>query len=150
MTRRLALLALSAALLTGCGFHLRNALNLPENLGPVRVLASDPYSPLGELLADGLKRAGAQAAPAKAPGRARIVGDPAPAAGEAVGRWAFCVERPNAKHQTLNAPPALSRQGLLKVLSSVASKRTVPVGPTPPVRVHWPFRRCASFCSSAA
>jgi LPS-assembly lipoprotein len=53
MTRRLALLALSAALLTGCGFHLRNALNLPENLGPVRVLASDPYSPLGELLPTG-------------------------------------------------------------------------------------------------
>lgn len=68
MKSRLALLALSAALLTGCGFHLRNALNLPENLGPVRVLASDPYSPLGELLADGLKRAGAQAAPAYATG----------------------------------------------------------------------------------
>ena len=62
MTRRLAALALATALLTGCGFHLRNALNLPENLGPVRVLASDPYSPLGELLADGLKRAGAEAA----------------------------------------------------------------------------------------
>jgi LPS-assembly lipoprotein len=46
MTRRLAVLALAAALLTGCGFHLRNALNLPANLGPVRVLASDPYSPL--------------------------------------------------------------------------------------------------------
>ena len=54
MTRRLASLAIAAALLSGCGFHLRNALNLPENLGPVRVLASDPYSPLGELLADGL------------------------------------------------------------------------------------------------
>ena len=48
MTRRLAALALATALLTGCGFHLRNALNLPENLGPVRVVASDPYSPLGE------------------------------------------------------------------------------------------------------
>ena len=62
MTRRLATLALAAALLTGCGFHLRNALNLPENLGPVRVLASDPYSPLAENLADGLRRAGAQPA----------------------------------------------------------------------------------------
>ena len=62
MKSRLAVLALAATLLTGCGFHLRNALNLPENLGPVRVLATDPYSPLGELLADGLKRAGAQAA----------------------------------------------------------------------------------------
>ena len=66
MTRRLASLALAAVLLSGCGFHLRNALSLPENLGPVRVLATDPYSPLGELLADGLKRAGAQAAPADA------------------------------------------------------------------------------------
>ena len=66
MTRRLASLALAAALLTGCGFHLRNALNLPANLGPVRVLASDPYSALAENLADGLERAGAQAAPADA------------------------------------------------------------------------------------
>jgi len=53
---------LLVAVLGGCGFHLRNALNLPANLGPVRVLASDPYSALGEDLADGLRRAGAQAA----------------------------------------------------------------------------------------
>ena len=66
MKSRLLSFVLVAGLLSGCGFHLRNALNLPENLGPVRVLASDPYSPLGELLADGLKRAGAQAAPADA------------------------------------------------------------------------------------
>ena len=58
--------ALAAGLLSGCGFHLRNALNLPANLGPVRVLASDPYSALAENLADGLQRAGAQAAPADA------------------------------------------------------------------------------------
>jgi LPS-assembly lipoprotein len=45
MTRRLAAIALAAALLTGCGFHLRNALNLPENLGPVRVLASRSLQP---------------------------------------------------------------------------------------------------------
>ena len=44
MTRRLAAIVFAAALLTGCGFHLRNALNLPENLGPVRVVAGDPYS----------------------------------------------------------------------------------------------------------
>ena len=62
MKSRLAALALSVTLLSGCGFHLRNALNLPENLGPVRVLASDPYSPLAENLADGLRRAGAQPA----------------------------------------------------------------------------------------
>lgn len=66
MTRRLAALALTAALLTGCGFHLRNALTLPADLGQVRVLAADPYSVLAEALADGLARAGAQAAPADA------------------------------------------------------------------------------------
>ena len=66
MTRRLAVLALAATLLTGCGFHLRNALKLPADIGPVRVLASDPYSALAENLADGLQRAGAQAAPAGA------------------------------------------------------------------------------------
>ena len=66
MNSRLAALALSAALLSGCGFHLRNALNLPADLGPVRVLAADPYSPLGDMLAEGLQRAGAQAAPAEA------------------------------------------------------------------------------------
>ena len=66
MKSRLAILALSAALLSGCGFHLRNALNLPADLGPVRVLAADRYSPLGDLLAEGLQRAGAQAAPAEA------------------------------------------------------------------------------------
>ena len=66
MTRRLATFILATALLTGCGFHLRNALTLPQDLGPVRVLASDPYSPLAQALADGLQRAGAQAAPADA------------------------------------------------------------------------------------
>ena len=66
MNLRLAVLSLSAALLSGCGFHLRNALNLPADLGPVRVLAADPYSPLGDMLAEGLQRAGAQAAPAEA------------------------------------------------------------------------------------
>lgn len=66
MTRRLAALALTAALLTGCGFHLRNALTLPADLGQVRVLAADPYSVLAEALADGLARAGAQPAPADA------------------------------------------------------------------------------------
>ncbi len=64
MNSRLVVLTLLAALLAGCGFHLRGALNLPEHLGPVRVLASDPHSPLGDLLAQGLKRAGAQAASA--------------------------------------------------------------------------------------
>lgn len=50
------LLALSA---TGCGFHLRNALELPTDLGPVAVTAQDPYSPLASSLARALERAGA-------------------------------------------------------------------------------------------
>ena len=65
MTRYLTALVLAVSL-TGCGFHLRDALTLPQDLGPVRVLASDPYSPLAQSLADGLQRAGAQAAPADA------------------------------------------------------------------------------------
>jgi LPS-assembly lipoprotein len=68
MNYRLAILAVSAALLSGCGFHLRNALNLPDDLGPVRVLAAERYSPLAEMLADGLARAGATAAPVDASG----------------------------------------------------------------------------------
>ncbi|SHF23516.1 LPS assembly lipoprotein LptE [Thermomonas hydrothermalis] len=59
MTLRRAVFVLCALLLSGCGFHLRNALNLPANLGPVRVITADRYSPLGDLLADGLRRAGA-------------------------------------------------------------------------------------------
>ena len=66
MKSRLLTAVLATALLSGCGFHLRGALNLPANLGPVRVLASDQYSALAESLAEGLKRAGAQAAPADA------------------------------------------------------------------------------------
>ncbi len=62
MNSRLAVLALAAALLSGCGFHLRNALDLPDNLGPVRIVGADRYSPLAEMLAEGLQRAGAQPA----------------------------------------------------------------------------------------
>ncbi|MBV2210209.1 MAG: hypothetical protein KUL77_11680 [Thermomonas sp.] len=59
MNYRLIAIALTATLLAGCGFHLRKALRLPENLGPVRVTASDRYSPLADTLAEGLQRAGA-------------------------------------------------------------------------------------------
>lgn len=55
----LALLAVFALVLSGCGFHLRSALTLPENLGPVRVVSSDPYSPLGTALGEALTRIGA-------------------------------------------------------------------------------------------
>ncbi|MGY0504077.1 LPS-assembly lipoprotein LptE [Luteimonas sp. e5] len=50
-------------LLAGCGFHLRKPLALPQDIGPVRVVSSNPYSPLAENLSEALTRAGA-AAPA--------------------------------------------------------------------------------------
>ena len=48
-----------ALALSGCGFHLRDTLTLPEDLGPVRVVSADPYSPLGQSLSQALARAGA-------------------------------------------------------------------------------------------
>ena len=48
-----------ALLLAGCGFHLRNPLTLPADVGPLRVVSPDPYSPLAESLAQALARAGA-------------------------------------------------------------------------------------------
>lgn len=68
MTRILAILALALGL-TACGFHLRSALTLPPDLGPVRVTARDPYSPLAESLAVALENAGATAAPEEATDR---------------------------------------------------------------------------------
>lgn len=48
--------------LSACGFQLRNALTLPPDLGPVKVVSVDRYSPLAESLARSLDRAGATAA----------------------------------------------------------------------------------------
>jgi len=45
--------------LSACGFHLRDALQLPPDLGPLRVQSQDRYSPLAESLAEALERAGA-------------------------------------------------------------------------------------------
>ena len=56
---RIAAFVLSLLVLSGCGFHLRDALVLPEDLGPVRVEARDPYSPLADSLERALQRAGA-------------------------------------------------------------------------------------------
>ncbi|MGV8931716.1 MAG: LPS assembly lipoprotein LptE [Luteimonas sp.] len=61
MTRLLMIVALALGL-TACGFHLRSALTLPPDLGPVRVVARDPYSPLAESLSVALENAGATAA----------------------------------------------------------------------------------------
>ena len=61
MTRfRLPVLILALAFLAGCGFHLRNKIALPADLGPVRVTASSTaYSALVTSLSRGLQAAGA-------------------------------------------------------------------------------------------
>ncbi len=45
--------------LSACGFHLRNKIALPADLGPVRVTSTTQYSPLAEAVAVGLRHAGA-------------------------------------------------------------------------------------------
>src|SRR3546814_17783959 len=54
---RISVIRVLALCLTSCGFHLRGALTLPPDLGPVRVLAKDPYSPLAESLSVALEQA---------------------------------------------------------------------------------------------
>jgi LPS-assembly lipoprotein len=56
---RILITALLALALSACGFHLRNAVVLPPDLGPVRIVSGDPYSPLAESLAEALERIGA-------------------------------------------------------------------------------------------
>lgn len=47
MSRHLRILPLILVLgLTACGFHLRDALLLPADLGPLQVTARDQYSAL--------------------------------------------------------------------------------------------------------
>ena len=55
-------LVLLALALSACGFHLRDALLLPDDLGPLRVVSPDPYSPLAQSLSEALARAGAKPA----------------------------------------------------------------------------------------
>ena len=58
MTRFLLALVLTTTL-AGCGFHLRNKIALPSDLGPVRVTASSAsYSALVTSLSRGLQAAG--------------------------------------------------------------------------------------------
>lgn len=59
--------ALCALAVTACGFHPRAKLDLPDTLGPVRVVTADPYSALGLELTTALTRAGAIAATGDAP-----------------------------------------------------------------------------------
>lgn len=51
--------ALLALVLSGCGFQLRQALVLPPDLGPVKVVSADRYSPLAQSLAQSLTAMGA-------------------------------------------------------------------------------------------
>ena len=62
MHRFVLLLIFLAAALSGCGVHPRNTLALADELGPVKVITADPYSPLAYGLATALDRAGASAA----------------------------------------------------------------------------------------
>jgi LPS-assembly lipoprotein len=61
--KRLLLATCLLPVLTGCGFHLRNALLLPPDLGPVQVVGRDPHSQLVKDLTQAMIRAGAQVAP---------------------------------------------------------------------------------------
>ena len=54
-----ALVLVFVLAISACGFHLRDALQLPPDLGPLRVQAPDPYSPLAVSLSEALDRAGA-------------------------------------------------------------------------------------------
>lgn len=56
---RLLAVTVLAVSLSACGFHLRNKIALPDDLGPVKVSAADRYSPLARDLAAGLRAAGA-------------------------------------------------------------------------------------------
>ena len=59
-----AVLLLAATLaLAACGFHLRKGVNLPADLGPLRVVSTNRYSPLAEALSQALARSGAVPAP---------------------------------------------------------------------------------------
>ncbi len=60
---RVCILLIAASAASSCGFHLRNQIALPANLGPVKVTSTTPYSPLAQAVADGLEVAGAVAAP---------------------------------------------------------------------------------------
>jgi LPS-assembly lipoprotein len=55
---RPALIAFLTLALTACGFHLRDELVLPPEIGSVHVKARDRYSPLADSLENGIRRAG--------------------------------------------------------------------------------------------
>ena len=60
---RPALIAFLTLALAACGFHLRDELVLPPELGSVHVKSVDRYSPLASSLENGVRRAGVEIAP---------------------------------------------------------------------------------------
>ncbi|WP_313317004.1 LPS assembly lipoprotein LptE [Stenotrophomonas sp.] len=66
MTRYLIALFLAAGL-TGCGFHLRNKLELPADMPSVKVESTTRYSELVKLLSRGLRSSGVSVVDDEAP-----------------------------------------------------------------------------------
>ncbi len=62
--RSIVFACLCLLILAGCGFHPRGELRVPADIGPVRIVSGDPYSPLALALSRALTRA--HAAPADA------------------------------------------------------------------------------------
>lgn len=60
---RILLILSATLLLAACGFHMRKGVNLPADLGPLRVVSGNRYSPLAEALSQALARSGAIPAP---------------------------------------------------------------------------------------
>jgi len=65
--RRVLIAIVLSTTLVACGFHPRQQMLVPASLGPLQIVASDPYSPLADDLAQALGRAGAQPAVAGQP-----------------------------------------------------------------------------------
>jgi LPS-assembly lipoprotein len=68
--RRLSLALCAAAALTvaGCGFHLRQEVNLPDSMKKVHIQIADPSSPLAKELAKALPRSGTEVVDTVEPG----------------------------------------------------------------------------------
>ena len=64
----LAVCAVAALALAGCGFHLRKEANLPASMKQVHIQISDPSSPLAKDLAKALPRSGTEVVDTVAPG----------------------------------------------------------------------------------
>jgi LPS-assembly lipoprotein len=70
--RRLALAAVLAASLAGCGFHIRKEAQLPPSMQRVHIVIADTSSVLAKDLAKALPRSGAQVVDADGPGVATM------------------------------------------------------------------------------